>query len=40
VLLPGGHRRLDRVPVREIVTEYEAKESAEALCARDADKLE
>ncbi len=26
--------------VREIVTEYEAKESAEAICARDADKLE
>ncbi|TXS30717.1 HD domain-containing protein [Streptomyces sp. ms191] len=26
--------------VRELVAEYEAKESAEALCARDADKLE
>ncbi|WP_369032341.1 HD domain-containing protein [Streptomyces adonidis] len=26
--------------VREIVAEYEAKESPEAICARDADKLE
>ncbi|MGW0731323.1 HD domain-containing protein [Streptomyces sp. NPDC002851] len=26
--------------VRELVAEYEAKESAEAVCARDADKLE
>ncbi|WP_246568021.1 HD domain-containing protein [Streptomyces flaveus] len=26
--------------VRELVAEYEAKESAEAICARDADKLE
>ncbi|MBT2439020.1 HD domain-containing protein [Streptomyces sp. ISL-36] len=26
--------------VRELVAEYEAKESPEALCARDADKLE
>ncbi|MEV5386113.1 HD domain-containing protein [Streptomyces sp. NPDC052721] len=26
--------------VKELVTEYEAKESPEALCARDADKLE
>ncbi|MEV6552133.1 HD domain-containing protein [Streptomyces sp. NPDC051597] len=26
--------------VRELVEEYEAKESAEAVCARDADKLE
>ncbi|MEV3856710.1 HD domain-containing protein [Streptomyces sp. NPDC050095] len=26
--------------VRDLVAEYEAKESAEAICARDADKLE
>ncbi len=26
--------------VRELVAEYEAKESPEAVCARDADKLE
>ncbi|MEV8016902.1 HD domain-containing protein [Streptomyces sp. NPDC086554] len=26
--------------IRELVAEYEAKESAETLCARDADKLE
>jgi putative hydrolase of HD superfamily len=26
--------------VREVVAEYEAKESQEAICARDADKLE
>ncbi|GAA3829685.1 HD family hydrolase [Streptomyces phyllanthi] len=26
--------------VRELVAEYEAKESAEAICAQDADKLE
>lgn len=26
--------------VRELVAEYEAKDSAEAICARDADKLE
>lgn len=26
--------------IRDVVAEYEAKESAEALCARDADKLE
>lgn len=26
--------------VRELVAEYEAKETAEAICARDADKLE
>ncbi|MER6111257.1 HD domain-containing protein [Streptomyces hirsutus] len=26
--------------VRELVAEYESKESAEAICARDADKLE
>ncbi|CAH9416334.1 hypothetical protein SGL43_03359 [Streptomyces globisporus] len=26
--------------VRELVAEYEAKESSEAVCARDADKLE
>jgi putative hydrolases of HD superfamily len=26
--------------VRELVAEYEAKESQEAVCARDADKLE
>nr|WP_239134981.1 HD domain-containing protein [Streptomyces sp. SID12488] len=26
--------------VRELVAEYEEKESAEAICARDADKLE
>ncbi|CAM5478530.1 HD domain-containing protein [Streptomyces atroolivaceus] len=26
--------------IRDLVAEYEAKESAEAICARDADKLE
>lgn len=26
--------------VRDLVAEYEAKESPEAICARDADKLE
>lgn len=26
--------------IRELVAEYEAKESPEAVCARDADKLE
>lgn len=26
--------------IRDVVAEYEAKESPEALCARDADKLE
>ncbi|MFZ3599421.1 HD domain-containing protein [Streptomyces sp. BH104] len=26
--------------VRDLIAEYEAKESAEAICARDADKLE
>lgn len=26
--------------VRDLVAEYEAKESSEAICARDADKLE
>lgn len=26
--------------IRELIAEYEAKESPEAVCARDADKLE
>jgi putative hydrolase of HD superfamily len=26
--------------VRELISEYEARESPEAICARDADKLE
>ncbi|MEV7084987.1 HD domain-containing protein [Streptomyces sp. NPDC093085] len=36
----GGMPEVVAATVRELVAEYEAKESPEAVCARDADKLE
>ncbi|MFG2496807.1 HD family hydrolase [Streptomyces sp. NPDC048441] len=36
----AGMPKVLRDAVRVLVAEYEAKESAEAICARDADKLE
>ncbi|MET7439538.1 HD domain-containing protein [Streptomyces sp. NPDC004082] len=36
----AGMPEVLRTAVRALVAEYEAKESAEAICARDADRLE
>ncbi|GAA3788260.1 hypothetical protein GCM10022403_023420 [Streptomyces coacervatus] len=40
LLQVAGMPELLAEAVRDLVAEYEAKESPEAICARDADKLE